>query len=102
MQRLVAGFAATITPRFYQGYTLPAYTFDKINVGLIDAHAYAADPQALATLNLATDAALPSLPEKALTRPEMAARPHLNVAHTWDESGDAAREPLSRLETRRR
>jgi hypothetical protein len=28
VQRLVAGFAATITPRFYQGYTLPAYTFD--------------------------------------------------------------------------
>jgi hypothetical protein len=86
VQRLVAGFAATIGPRFYQDYTLPAYTFDKINVGLIDAHAYAADPQSLATLNLATDAALPFLPEKALTRPEMAARPHPNVAHTWDES----------------
>jgi hypothetical protein len=86
VQRLVAGFAATITPRFYRDYTLPAYTFDKINIGLIDAHAFAADPQSLATLNLATDAALPSLPEKALTRPEMAARPHPNVAHTWDES----------------
>ncbi len=86
VQRLVAGFAATITPRFYQDYTLPAYTFDKINVGLIDAHAFAGNSQALATLNLATDAALPSLPEKALTRPEMAARPHPNVAHTWDES----------------
>jgi DUF1680 family protein len=86
VRRLVAGFAATVTPRFYQGYTLPAYTFDKINVGLIDAHAFAADPQSLATLNLATDAALPFLPEKALTRPEMAARPHPNVAHTWDES----------------
>ncbi len=84
--RLVAGFAPTITPRFYQGYTLPAYTFDKINVGLIDAHAFAGNSQALATLNLATDAVLPSLPEKALTRPEMAARPHPNVAHTWDES----------------
>jgi DUF1680 family protein len=86
VQRLVAGFAATITPRFYRGYTLPAYTYDKINVGLIDAHAFAADPQSLAALNLATDAALPFLPEKALTRPEMAARPHPNIAHTWDES----------------
>lgn len=84
--RLVAGFAATITPRFYQDYTLPAYTFDKINIGLIDAHTFAADSQSLAVLNLATDAALPFLPEKALTRPEMAARPHSNVAHTWDES----------------
>jgi uncharacterized protein len=86
VQRLVAGFASTITPRFYEGYTLPAYTFDKINIGLIDAHAFAANSQALATLNLATDAALPFLPEKALTRPEMRARPHANIAHTWDES----------------
>ncbi len=86
VQRLVAGFAATITPRFYQDYTLPAYTFDKINIGLIDAHAFAGDSQSLAVLNRATDAALPFLPEKALTRPEMAARPHPNIAHTWDES----------------
>jgi DUF1680 family protein len=86
VQRLVAGFDAAITPRFYQGYTLPAYTFDKINIGLIDAHSFAGDSQALATLNRATDAALPFLPEKALTRPEMAARPHPNIAHTWDES----------------
>ena len=86
VQRLVAGFAPTITPRFYEGYTLPAYTFDKINVGLIDAFAFAGSPQALTVLDLATDAALPSLPEKALTRPEMAARPHPNIAHTWDES----------------
>ncbi len=86
VRRLVAGYAAAISPRFYDGYTLPAYTFDKINIGLIDAHAFAADPQALAALNLTTDAALPFLPEKALTRPEMAARPHPNIAHTWDES----------------
>jgi hypothetical protein len=84
--RLVAGFAATVTPRFYDGYPLPAYTFDKINIGLSDAHACAADPQALKVLNLATDAALPHLPEKALTRTEMAARPHPNQAYTWDES----------------
>jgi DUF1680 family protein len=86
VRRLVAGFAPAITPHFYDGYPLPAYTFDKINIGLSDAHAYTADPQALKILNLATDAALPHLPEKALTRPEMAARPHPNQAYTWDES----------------
>lgn len=86
VQRLVAGFAPTITPHFYDGYPLPAYTFDKINIGLIDAHAFAAEPRALKVLDLATDAALPHLPEKALTRPEMAARPHPNQAYTWDES----------------
>jgi DUF1680 family protein len=86
VQRLVQGYAAAISPRFYEGYTLPAYTFDKVTIGLIDAHAFAADPLALKALNRTTDAALPYLPEKALTRPEMAARPHANIAHTWDES----------------
>ncbi|HEY2070152.1 MAG TPA: beta-L-arabinofuranosidase domain-containing protein [Rhizomicrobium sp.] len=84
--RLVAGYAAAITPGFYDGYPLPAYTFDKINIGLIDAHQFANDPTALSVLNRATDAALPHLPERALTRPQMAARPHPNLAFTWDES----------------
>jgi DUF1680 family protein len=86
VQRLVKGFAATISQKFYAGYCLPAYTFDKTNCGLIDAHEFAADPQALAVLNHATDAVLPFLPPKALTRAEMAARPHPNVAFEWDES----------------
>jgi DUF1680 family protein len=86
VERLVGGFAPTITERFYKGYPLPAYAFDKINIGLIDAHEFAGDAGALAVLDLATDAALPHLPEKALTRPEMAARPHPNAAYTWDES----------------
>ena len=86
VERLVADYAQTITPHFYDGYPLPAYAFDKINIGLIDAHAFAGDKSALTILNRATDAALEHLPEKALTRPEMAARPHPNLAFTWDES----------------
>jgi DUF1680 family protein len=86
VQRLVAGYAQAVNPRFFEGYTLPAYTFDKLNIGLIDAHLFANDANALKVLNLVTEAALPALPEKALTRPEMAARPHPNIAHTWDES----------------
>ena len=86
VRRLVSGFAAAITPHLYDGYPLPAYLFDKINIGLIDAHSYTADPNALPALNLALDAALPHLPEKALTRPQMEARPHSNPAYTWDES----------------
>lgn len=86
IERLVAGFASAITPRFYDGYPLPAYAFDKINIGLIDAHEFAGVSTALQVLDRATDAALPHLPEKALTRPEMAARPHPNMAYTWDES----------------
>lgn len=86
VQRLVAGFAPTITTRFYAGYPLPAYTFDKTNCGLIDAYQFAREPMALHALAHATDAVLPWLPPKALTRPEMAARPHPNIAYTWDES----------------
>ncbi len=86
VHRLVTGFAQAITPKFYVNYPLPAYTFDKSNCGLIDAHQFAGDPNALPALARATDAVLPYLPAKALTRPEMAARPHPNIAYTWDES----------------
>src|SRR6202789_2742812 len=85
VERLGAGFAPAITERFFRDYPLPAYTFDKINIGLIDAHEFAGAADALTMLDRVTDAALPHLPEKALTRPEMAARPHANVAFTWDE-----------------
>src|ERR1700749_3196982 len=44
VQRLVKGFSATVTEKFYNDYPLPAYTFDKTTMGLLDAHASAADP----------------------------------------------------------
>ena len=86
VQRLVRAFAPTVTTKFYDGYCIPAYTFDKTNCGLIDAHQFAGDPIALNVLNKATDAVLPWLPEKALDRAEMMARPHKNIAYTWDET----------------
>ncbi len=86
VHRLVAGLAPTIGEKFYVNYCLPAYTFDKTNCGLIDAHEFAGDPHALAVLNRATDAVLPFLPPKALNREQMMARPHKNIAYTWDES----------------
>jgi DUF1680 family protein len=86
VSRLVGALGESTSARFYAGYPLPAYTFDKVNIGLIDAHALAQTPGALAVLDGQLQAALPSLPEKALTREEMSARPHPNPAHTWDES----------------
>ncbi|HEX4156305.1 MAG TPA: beta-L-arabinofuranosidase domain-containing protein [Acidobacteriaceae bacterium] len=83
---LVRGYAATVSPKFYADYCLPCYTFDKIVCGLIDAHQFAQDPIALSVLDHATGAVMPYLPPHALTRPEMAARPHPNIAYTWDES----------------
>lgn len=86
VHRLVTGYAATINTKFYDGYCLPAYTFEKTNCGLIDAHQFAQAPNAFAALDQSVDAVLPWLPPKALNRDEMAARPHPNVAYTWDES----------------
>ena len=86
VHRLTAGFAKTITPKFYVDYHLPAYTFDKTCCGLIDAHQFAHDPVAMRALGPATDAVIPFLPGRALNRKEMYARPHKDDAYCWDET----------------
>jgi len=88
VHRLVRAFAATVEPsgKFYVDYHLPAYTFDKTSCGLIDAHEFAKCPDALEVHWRATQAVLPYLPEKALSRAEQRARPHKSVADTWDET----------------
>ena len=88
VHRLVRSFAETVQPdgKFYRGYHLPAYTFDKTSCGLIDAHEFAKCPDAMAVHWRATQAALPYLPEKALSRDEQRTRPHAMVADTWDET----------------
>jgi uncharacterized protein len=86
--RLVRGFAETVEPagKFYVDYRLPGYTFDKTCCGLIDAHEFAKDPLALQVLKKSTEAAMPHLPEKALSRAEQEARPHKTPAYAWDET----------------
>lgn len=88
VQRLVRAFAETVEPtgKFYVDYRLPGYTFDKTCCGLIDAHEFAQDPIALEVLKRATEAVLPHLPEKALSRAEQESRPHKTIAFTWDET----------------
>jgi DUF1680 family protein len=83
--RLVSKFAQTISPRFFDDYNLPAYTYDKLVVGLIDAFHHAGVLEAKDVLNKVTDAVLPYLPEKALTREERRARPYSREAQIWDE-----------------
>ena len=84
--RLVRAFAPTITTKFYEGYHLPAYTYDKTSCGLIDAHQFAGDAMALKVLDAATDAVLPHLPPKAMSRAEQYAQPHPDEAYCWDET----------------
>jgi len=86
VQRLVQQFAPTVCSAFYDNYHLPAYTYDKTSCGLIDAHRLAGDRQALAVLASATEAVVPHLPEKALSRKEQYARPHKDDAYCWDET----------------
>jgi len=88
VHRLVRAFGETVEPagKFYVDYRLPGYTFDKTCCGLIDAHEFAADPDALDVLKRATEAVVPHLPEKALSRAEQEARPHKSIAYTWDET----------------
>jgi uncharacterized protein len=86
VSRLVRAFAPTITTKFYDGYHLPAYTYDKTSCGLIDAHQFAGDEHALKVLDAATDAVLPHLPPKAMSRAEQYAIPEKDEAYCWDET----------------
>jgi DUF1680 family protein len=85
VQRLVRGYAAAISRKFYQGNRFPAYIYDKVSIGLLDAHEFAGDPTAFHVLDAALAAALPYLPSKALSRAEQFALPHSDESFCWDE-----------------
>jgi uncharacterized protein len=85
---LVKGYAETLDPKakFFHDYRLPAYTYDKLSCGLIDAYEFTRDPLALDVHERLTRAVMAYLPEKALSRAEQRARPHKDTSYTWDES----------------
>src|SRR3984957_1409774 len=86
--RLVRGFAATVDGegKFYRDNRFPAYIYDKLAGGLIDAKRYANDDSAVATLRSATQAAIPYLPPRAMPRNEHAKPGEDFSEHAWDES----------------
>ncbi len=88
VNRLVKGYGETLDPKakFFEGYRLPAYTYDKLSCGLIDAHEYARDPVAMQIHEKLTRAIKAYLPEKALSRFEQRERPHKDTSFTWDET----------------
>jgi uncharacterized protein len=86
--RLNGLYAQTITPDVYRKNRFPAYTYDKLLLGLLDSHTYVNDPQALAILEHTSDTALPLLPGHAVehdhrwrTDPDKQ-----DPSWTWDES----------------
>ena len=46
VHRLVSGLASAVSEHFWEGNRFPAYTYDKLSIGLIDAHQFAAAPDA--------------------------------------------------------
>ncbi len=70
LERLLSLYGPAISSRFYANFRFPAYDYDKMVIGLIDAHRFAAIPQAYELLDRTTDAVLPHLPPRALDRGE--------------------------------
>ena len=88
VRRLVRGYAATVDARgsFYRHNRFPAYTYDKLVGGLLDAEKLGRDETAGATLARTTRAALPYLPPHAMPRNEHAQPGEDFSQHAWDES----------------
>jgi DUF1680 family protein len=86
--RLNRLYAETITADFYKKNRFPAYTYDKLLLGLLDSHLYVKDPQALAILEQTTKTVLPLLPEHSVEHdhPWRTDKDPNDASWTWDES----------------
>lgn len=83
--RLNQLYAKTIDGQFYEKNRFPAYCYDKLVCGLIDAHKYVGDTQAWDILAKTTDTAMPHLPGHAVEHGTNW-RPGKDVSWSWDES----------------
>ena len=85
-------YAPAISGKFYTNFRFPAYNYDKMVIGLIDAHQFGGVSNAFDLLDRTTDAAGPHLPPTALDRdgPQIAWRKATGQNTTgdygWDES----------------
>ena len=92
IELLLAMYQPAISGRFYKNFRFPAYNYDKMVIGLIDAHQFANLSQAYALLDQTTNAAEPHLPPHALDRDEPQRRWRASVGdntaneYLWDES----------------
>lgn len=92
VKRLVDLYDRAISPKFYRDFRYPAYNYDKMVLGLLDAHRFAGVANAFDVLDRTTEAALPSLPPRALDRGEPQRQWHVAIGengtldHARDES----------------
>src|SRR6185437_1689517 len=86
--RLNRLYAKTITADFYIKNRFPAYTYDKLLLGLLDSHTFVNDPEAMAILEQTTKTALPHLPGHAIEHDVAwrADKDPKDLSWTWDES----------------
>src|SRR5258708_2248422 len=87
VQRLVAAYAASIDPqgKFYRHNRFPAYIYDKLVGGLIDAHRHAQDIGALPALMRTTQPAAPYFPAHAMPHGEGIKAGEDFSKHAWAE-----------------
>lgn len=85
--QLHAGLAGCISPDFFDLTRFPAYTLDKLLLGLLDAHTLLASPTALAAADKVRQCAVPSLPGAAQDRDTASRwRKDRDISFGWDES----------------
>jgi DUF1680 family protein len=86
--RLNRLYAQTITADFYARNRFPAYTYDKLLLGLLDSHTYVKDPRALDILEQTTNTALPHLPGHAVEHDHSwrTDKDPSDASWNWDES----------------
>ena len=85
VHRIVRGFGPAISSHFWDDNRFPAYTYDKISIGMSDAHELAGDAQAFKAMDAALDSVMAHLPPRGLSREQQYARPHKDESFCWDE-----------------
>ncbi|KAA6463154.1 twin-arginine translocation signal domain-containing protein [Acidobacteria bacterium AB60] len=85
VHRLVRAFAPAITPHCWDEHRFPAYVYDKIAIGLIDARQFAGCSDAFKVLDKTLDSVQAHLPPGGISRQQQYARPHINESFCWDE-----------------
>jgi uncharacterized protein len=83
--RLNRLYAQTISTEYFAKNRFPAYCFDKLVCGLMDAQRLAGDKDAMEILERTRKAALPELPGRVVDR-EVVWRQGKDISWTWDES----------------
>jgi len=91
LRRILEMYGPAISGKFYTNFRFPAYNYDKMVIGLIDAHQFGGASDAFSLLDRTTDAAWPHLPPTALDRdgPQIAWRRATGQStsgdYGWDE-----------------